>query len=493
MDFSSTFSTLKIGIFSLLLSFASLFGNIDEFVQNKVETLLGSQFATAGERYFLSGSGISETQTTINLTKFGYTNPDGSYHKFNMGNFGDLGCATVQPGNSKGKQEFVSFTGLTQNSDGTAQLTGISRGLERTSPYIASTTLQTSHVGGSDLVLSNSPPCFYENYVTINNAETIESVKTFGSTTPPQYDANITATGNQFVSANQLNSTALQGAGTSTESVLGLVRLADKIQAAAGTASSTTGAPLVLSSRYSNATYNPAESNQLVVTGASNTIDANYIATSSQYSFTGAISFVNATSTSFAVSGAALHANGVDYRLPSAQGAASSTLKNDGSGNLIWELPDLIELADVTLDAASSTWSISVPNRKLYKIHIVADNTTGAIWGISYNGKVAVGNFETRFSINGLADTFTIANNYCQVVSGTNFGEINIDATLNNSSSTIKNFLFQTSTSTVGVAPGRSEGVCAHRTAETISNITVFVSAGSINAGSRVIIYGSRN
>src|SRR3990167_9323560 len=226
------FSKLGAGFFALLLSIAGLFGTIP--VEPQTFENLGNQLAVAGELYFLQGSGISATQSTVDLTKFGYTKPDKSYQKFNMGNFGDLGCATVEPG-TVGKQEFVSFTGITQNADGTAQLTGISRGLERFSPFSASTTLRTNHTGGTKLILGNSPPCFYENYVTINNAETIESVKTFASTTPPQYDANITATGNQFVSANQLDSTALQGAGTSTEDVLGLVRLADKLQAAAGT------------------------------------------------------------------------------------------------------------------------------------------------------------------------------------------------------------------------------------------------------------------
>ena len=164
---------------------------------------LGSQLAVAGETYYLSGSGVSATQSTINLTKFGYTKPDATYQKFTMTNFGSLGCGTIQPGNQSGKQEFVSFTGITQNTDGSAQLTGVIRGLERFSPYSASTTLQATHYGSASFVVSNSPPCFYENYVTINNAETISSTKTFVSTKAPKYDVQYTASGNEFVSYNQ--------------------------------------------------------------------------------------------------------------------------------------------------------------------------------------------------------------------------------------------------------------------------------------------------
>lgn len=276
--FDNLFTKIGTIIGTLALSIASFFGMTPE---------LGSQLAVGGETYYLSGSGITSTQTTVNVTKFGYTKPDGTYQKFNMSNFGALGCATIQPGNSSGKQEFVSFTGVTQNSDGTAQLTGVSRGLERTSPYTASTTLQTSHGGGTKLVISNSPPCFYENYVTINNAETISSIKTFASTTAPRYDASYTASGYEFVPFNQLNDVVVGDVGTSTESALGLVELATKSEQAISTASSTAGAPLVLTSREADATYDGAKTNQVVVTGGSNTIDANYIATSSDYTWSG--------------------------------------------------------------------------------------------------------------------------------------------------------------------------------------------------------------
>src|SRR3990167_8549600 len=104
-------------IFALSLAGYTITPTVPSTIQE-----LGVQNPVGGEVYYLSGSGISASATSIGLTKFGYTQPNGTYAKFSMVNFGDFGCVTIQPGNTSGKQEFVSFTGLTQNSGDTATL-----------------------------------------------------------------------------------------------------------------------------------------------------------------------------------------------------------------------------------------------------------------------------------------------------------------------------------------------------------------------------------
>src|SRR3990167_3152728 len=218
---------------------------------NSVLSLGGdTRNAVGGERYFLSGSGISASQTTISLTKFGYTRPNGSYNTFTITNFGDLGCGTVQPGNTSGKQEFVSFTGVTQNSDGTAQLTGVTRGLDRVPPYTASSTLQTAHAGASEFVISNSPPCFYEGYANKNNTETITQLWNFDDI--PWWNGTTAASSsNQLATRGYADSLTITGAPTSTFSGMGVVKLATLgSQLGTGIGTSTEGRPLVVSSLF---------------------------------------------------------------------------------------------------------------------------------------------------------------------------------------------------------------------------------------------------
>jgi len=214
------------------------------------EVVLGAQNAVGGERYYLSGSGISSSATSITVTKFGYTQPNGTYAKFTMTNFGDLGCATIQPGNVSGKQEFVSFTGITQNGDGSALLSGVTRGLERYEPFTASTTLQTTHSGGSELVISNSPPCFYQNYTAATQNESVTGLWQFVQV-PYTYDSATSTY--QFATRAYANSLAVQGAATSTYTASGIGLLATGAQAAAGTYTLTS--PYFLSSAISTSTY----------------------------------------------------------------------------------------------------------------------------------------------------------------------------------------------------------------------------------------------
>ena len=134
-----------------------------------IESLdLGSFQTVGGKTYTLSGSGISSTATSITLTSFDIPV---SGTDLTMSNFGDIGYLTLEPGSSS-RQEFVSFTGVTQNSDGTATLTGVTRGLQPISPYTSSSTYQKAHPGGSIVVISN-PPQLYEQFATLANDESI--------------------------------------------------------------------------------------------------------------------------------------------------------------------------------------------------------------------------------------------------------------------------------------------------------------------------------
>ena len=168
---------IATGIATAGLFLAGLFGyqpvqqeqvvepNIQEETQ---EETLGAVQTVGGKGYTLYGGGIDSDDTSITLTSF--TLPVSGV-EITMSNFGEIGYVTIEPG-SASKQEFVSFTGITANSDETVTLTGVSRGLLPISPYTASTTYAKSHPGGSIVVISN-PPQLYSQVTFKENDETV--------------------------------------------------------------------------------------------------------------------------------------------------------------------------------------------------------------------------------------------------------------------------------------------------------------------------------
>ena len=282
---------------------------------------LGANNAVGGKLYYLSGAGVTAAATTITLTNFDMA---GATQNLVMADFGSLGCGTIQPGSAT-KQEFISFTGVTQNSDGTAQLTGVSRGLAPVPPYTASTTLQTSHAGGSQFVVSNSPPCFYEGYAQLTQDEAITGLWNFNSYLPT---TTISATSStQFTNKAYVDSIANQGAATSTKTNGGIVELATGAEAAAG-AALVTASPFVIDTSISSASSTAGE-NRAVITNINGKIDPTFLNGADAYLFKN----FNASSTS----ANPIVLNGISFNTPNSQGTASTTLTNDGSGNLTWK------------------------------------------------------------------------------------------------------------------------------------------------------------
>jgi hypothetical protein len=72
---------------------------------------------------------------------------------------GDKGFATIEPGAAK--EEQISFTGVTQNANGTATLTGVKTVL-MVAPYTETDNLAQTHAGGVVVVLSNTSGFYNE-------------------------------------------------------------------------------------------------------------------------------------------------------------------------------------------------------------------------------------------------------------------------------------------------------------------------------------------
>lgn len=271
------------GLITISISFASLFGagggvatqqdvkKVKEEI--KIETSqesdmkLGSISFVAGKTYYLYGGGIGSSDTSITLTAF--KTPVSNYNLV-MSNFGTTGYVTIEPANTT-RQEIVSFTGITQNADGTATLTGATRGLSPVSPYTASTTIQKAHSGGSVVVISN-PPQLYDSFPAKSNAETITGSWSFPLT--PTIDANP-------ASKKYVDDTAFSGAGVidATATARGVVEISTGLETASSTATGSSGT-LAIPASLATSTYNSATASlKVVVTQNNGKIDSYFIAT----------------------------------------------------------------------------------------------------------------------------------------------------------------------------------------------------------------------
>lgn len=170
--------------------------------------------------YTLSGNGISLSDTSVTIDNF--TLPDGT--NITMSMFGDIGFGTFEPGSPK--EENYSFTGVTQNGNGTATLTGLTRGLKFVTPYNADVNLRQGHGGGTSMVLANSAP-FYNQLSGRDNDETITGTWTFTNPNYPRID-NATpppTDDEQFATKKYVDDVAIAGSPKATPSVYGITKL----------------------------------------------------------------------------------------------------------------------------------------------------------------------------------------------------------------------------------------------------------------------------
>lgn len=223
----------------------------------------GAAFASSlpvgGQTYYLAGAGVTTSQTTVQLTSF--KTADGTL--LTMSNFGTIGYGTLES-QTPAKVEFISFTGVTQNANGTATLTGVVRGVGFVYPYSSVLSLEKSHAGGASFIISNTPEFYYNEFSMQNNS----NVFTYptASTSP--------------ATKGYVDATAFSGSGAiaATTIALGYVQIATPAQAAASTGNGSTGAVLVIPSSTATSTFNTLTAgNRVIVTGTTGAIDPNFL------------------------------------------------------------------------------------------------------------------------------------------------------------------------------------------------------------------------
>lgn len=371
--------TIRLAIAGLLFAFGSLFSPAPHINQN----LGASNFQPVQtQKTTLSAAGIGTSDVTIGLTSLKL--PDG-VTTITMSNFGSIGYGTLEPGTSK--EESISFTGITQNASGSATLTGVSRGLRFVYPYDSVSANKLTHAGGSIFVVSNTAPFYYNQFVLKNSDGTISQILTFSSTSQPVYDGSPNFTNAlSLIDKQYADSLTINGAPTSTQNSLGVVVLATKAQQVLGTASSTTGAPLVLQSGNATSTCTAFAASSTLVLQSDGTINSGCIALGATYNWTGTNNYagqsnlngglLSTASTTFTastsiaasnVNGNALTLNGLPYSMQSTRAASSTALQEDGSGHLSFSPQTMMLVGATTTSSAQlvATSSVASTNKDL--------------------------------------------------------------------------------------------------------------------------------
>ena len=421
------------------------YGSIEEYVLEQTKNAiqesqneLGAVVQPAGLfTYRLSGSGISSSATSFTLTKL--TLPQNTY-PIQDSDLSDTFYMTLEPG-SVTKQEFVSCATVGANTGGTVSISGCVRGLSPITPYTASTTLQFTHSGGSAAIFSDAPGLFNQ-YPAKANTEHITGSWGFQGTAPT---STICAASNELCSKTYVDNLIAQGVATSTEENGGQSELATETEVASSTAT-TANKPLVIQAQ--NATSTPAYSCDstgtigalcIAVARNSGKLHQLWLDLTEAFTWTGAHIFnstatFNATTTIAAssVTNNALVLNGVVLGFPSAQGAASTTLINNGAGNLSWlgfnkkltTLPNTSQNCSTNNAASTTIYSIVVPANTLnttngikVKTNLISGNYAGGnlVWfdvgygTASTTGAITV-NADGGFGGGGAIEVILLAN-----------------------------------------------------------------------------------
>lgn len=185
-----------------------------------------------------------------------------------MSSFGSIGFGTLEPGNGS-LEEQISWTGVTQNSNGTATLTGVSS-VTFAYPYTKTSGLMKTHAGSTIFVVSNTSG-YYDQFVAKDDDGTISQTLTFSTSSYPQMSdsTNFPTLNQQLATKGYADSLSFAGAPNATTTQKGIVQLPTQAQVDARTTTGSTGASLAVIPTTLRSTL---LSDYVIDTGSTNTI-----------------------------------------------------------------------------------------------------------------------------------------------------------------------------------------------------------------------------
>lgn len=257
---------------------------------------------------------------------------------------GDKGYFTMEPGSGT-LEEQVSFTGVTQNSNGTATITGVSTVLFEY-PYTETSGLAKTHAGATVVLLSNTSG-FYNQFVAKNDDSTVTGLVTFpnGANTPQLGATYVAPTlDTQAASKKYVDDTAVAGAPDANTTTKGIVQLPTQAQVDAKTSAGSTGALLALTPDKQRSTL---LSDYVVDTGAA---DA-YVITP--------VPAITAYTTGQIFSFKAAHTNTTTSTI-NVSGLGAKTIKKNGTANLA--AGDIVATQIVVVEYDGTNFQMTSPS-----------------------------------------------------------------------------------------------------------------------------------
>jgi hypothetical protein len=187
-------------------------------------------------------------------------------------------CYTVDEANA-------SYEYMCGTTEGTS-VTGLTRGIDAVTGTTTVTALKKKHRIGATVKITDHPSLTILARI-MNGIDTLPNIISY--VTQPTF-----ISGTQLVDKTYVDGGILAGAATSTESTIGIVRLATALQTASSTAT-TANTPYVIQAQNATSTYNSATAPlKVVVTQNDGKIDSNFIRQSDNFAWTGGNSFTGA-------------------------------------------------------------------------------------------------------------------------------------------------------------------------------------------------------
>lgn len=323
----------------------------------------GNTQPIAGQTYNLSGAGISSSATTIPLTSLTLKQTGQPILTADLVGSGGTFYVTLDPG-SNTRQEIVGCTGVSQSGTA-ASLTGCTRGLAPLYPYSASTTLQFSHSGGSQVIFSD-PPQLFNLYAAKGNNEWVTG--TWGFAALPTTTVTCST---QFQLCNKayIDGLVVAGGVAAGYTVPGIGFIATGLQMASSTASTTYNAvvyPNFLSAQNATSTSTGVFSAlKSVITNNAGKLDLSFFDLTKWYNFSQLFS-TNATTTNATTTSQYI------------TGILSSLLKTDSTGQVKAAVAGT-DYSKASYSMASTTgWTTSVVATSTVVVFIPANTLTAS-------------------------------------------------------------------------------------------------------------------
>jgi hypothetical protein len=264
-------------------------------------------------------------------------------------------CFTIDEGRTD--MEFVcgTISGTTVSS--------LERGIDPLTATSSNSTLKFAHRVGANVKVTDFPLIQRLRNLS-NGAETFPRPLYVDIST-----STISGLGTSTIPTKEyVDYVGSTGCSDASDTARGCVERATAAEAGAGTATGATGAALFLGANIATSSCGSATGfSVLVASTTSGKLPANCLNTAYPYAFTALQTFAaftaagTTTISASNISSNPLVLNSLAYRFPSARGASSTVLSENGSGQLIWSqtTPVRYTLVDTTNVGGTGGWATS--------------------------------------------------------------------------------------------------------------------------------------